>query len=758
MSLNKNSMLFATFIASAFYVLITEASPYVISDDRARSLDITPVLGRGYAIGTNSYHSTCMMSSELTTPSYNYDYTFTDFSSTSSGSSEAERGASYSLSFGYYAVKAKVDYNLNSQAQSESSRRMITSTMRIERYYSSIREELSSLTDDALTLLDRQDYIGFFKGCGPNYIRSIRRAQEITAIFEFEETSSERASEFAYKVQASANNDETKTRSDVRYVGCFRDRGSRALGTYKGSGKSVSQCAQACKGYTYLGRQASGQCFCGNSGYDRYGKTGGCNCDGRYAGSWRNCVYEYIQRKVSYDVSYKSTSKSSSAEKTLIITILGYGLGLGTEGASSLVSTNLEEYQDVMKFAFKSFTQTEMGTNIGMVYGFELVPWVDNIAFQIASKVMDEEVIIPLPRSLIPRAQTPVADPPTTWVNDGPTRNLYTCKNAPFHKDKYGYCCEADVLWDPALQIYSTELQNVTVSGRVCRPSSRLDKSVVKNNMSNNGEFVAHLDALVRMKINNLFTLEKCISAIKTVSARQDYNILKHQDTILLDKQATMDFTVKEMKIALDPLNNFSLLKAVGEELDEWVDMYYQPCIAALFGMNIGSNPDVESQYFLAYGWLSHSACMRLSCLADNMRWDRATNGCSTSLLVGINAEEYGAADLTGVDAYCSKDNSLTNITDIEEEKCKYDQTLLFNLQQAHNQCFACGISPAAVMNMFCMPVLTANTASVAKLERVRRLEEICDWIDNPNVHWTPDHVTVRVGCHEDYTNEYSLG
>jgi len=761
MSLNKNSMLFATFIASAFYVLITEASPYVISDDRARSLDITPVLGRGYAIGTNSYHSTCMMTSELTTPSYNYDYTFTDFSSTSSGSSEAERGASYSLSFGYYAVKAKVDYNRNSQVQSESSRRMITSTMRIERYYSSIREELSSLTDDALTLLDRQDYIGFFKGCGPNYIRSIRRAQEITAIFEFEETSSERASEFAYKVQASASNkDSKKTRRDVKYLGCFRDlcRG-RSLPVYKGRPKSVSQCAQACKGYTYLGRQWYGECFCGNSGYDRCGKhPGGCNCEGTFVGGSRNCVYEYKKEmKATLDVSYKSSSKSSSAEKTLIITILGYGLGLGTEGSSSLVSTNLEEYQDVMKFAFKSFTQTEMGTNIGMVYGFELVPWVDNIAFQIASKVMDEEVIIPLPRSLIPKAETPdaVTNP---WVNDEDTRELYTCKNAPFHKDKYGYCCEADVLWNPALQIYSTELQNVTVSERVCRPSSRLDKSVVKNNMSNNGEFVAHLDALVRMKINNLFTLEKCISAIKTVSARQDYNILKHQDTVLLDKQATMDFTVKEMKIALDPLNNFSLLKAVGEELDEWVDMYYQPCVAALFGMNIGSNPDVESQYFLAYGWLSHSACMRLSCLADNMRWDRATNGCSTSLLVGINAEEYGAADLTGVDAYCSKDNSLTDRVDIATEKCKYDQTLLINLQQAHNQCFACGISPAAVMNMFCMPVLTANTASAAKMERVRRLEGICPWIDNPNEHWTPQTVTVRVECEADDNNEYSLG
>ena len=58
-----------------------------------------------------------------------------------------------------------------------------------------------------------------------------------------------------------------------------------------------------------------------------------------------------------------------------------------------------------MKFAFKSFTQTEMGTNIGIVYGIELIPWVDNIAFQITSKVMDIEIIIHESNSLIPRAE-----------------------------------------------------------------------------------------------------------------------------------------------------------------------------------------------------------------------------------------------------------------------------------------------------------------------------------------------------------------
>ena len=92
--------------------------------------------------------------------------------------------------------------------------------------------------------------------------------------------------------------------------------------------------------------------------------------------------------------------------------------------------------------------------------------------------------------------------------------------------------------------------------------------------MPNNGEFVAHLDVFVRMKINNLFTLERYISAIKSISSRQDYNILNHQDIAMVNIGFAMDFTTKVIKIALYPLNNFSLLKAVGEELDE-VFLFY---------------------------------------------------------------------------------------------------------------------------------------------------------------------------------------
>ena len=48
-------------------------SPFTISDDRVRNMDITPVLGRGYSIMTNTYQSTCLVVDQTTVPTYNYD-------------------------------------------------------------------------------------------------------------------------------------------------------------------------------------------------------------------------------------------------------------------------------------------------------------------------------------------------------------------------------------------------------------------------------------------------------------------------------------------------------------------------------------------------------------------------------------------------------------------------------------------------------------------------------------------------------------
>ena len=60
-------------VAAATIVSVASGNPYVISDDRARVIDITPTLGRGYSIMTNSFQSICLTVGEMTIPSYNYD-------------------------------------------------------------------------------------------------------------------------------------------------------------------------------------------------------------------------------------------------------------------------------------------------------------------------------------------------------------------------------------------------------------------------------------------------------------------------------------------------------------------------------------------------------------------------------------------------------------------------------------------------------------------------------------------------------------
>merc|ERR1712166_210917 len=235
-----------------------------------------------------------------------------------------------------------------------------------------------------------------------------------------------------------------------------------------------------------------------------------------------------------------------------------------------------------------------------------------------ASKLLDEEVEIALPRSLIPKAllSDGTESGPGVFANNAAGREAHRCKEGIHHIDKYGYCCEISSLFNTNTQEYTQEAQDIAVSANVCMPVRKLDKSVVKNNMSNNGEFVAHLDSIVRYRLNQIFTLEKCLTSINSYDSTYDMYILKAQDSVKYDATIEAKYTVLDLKMALDPGKDYGLLQSLGNELDEFVEMYYSPCIAALFGTNIGSNPDVEPQYFLACGWLTHDACAHLSCVA----------------------------------------------------------------------------------------------------------------------------------------------
>ncbi len=463
---------------------------------------------------------------------------------------------------------------------------MITSTMKIERYYSSLKEESTPLSDDAAALLEAEDYVGFFKACGPNYTRGIRRAQEVTAIFKFTTSSREKATQFSSSLKVSA--------------------------------------------------------------------TG-----------------------VGVDASFAAKSKYKEVTSNLVIKIIGFGLGLNQEGSETMVATSLAEYNEVMKFSFNTMTKNEDAHNIGMVYGIEVVPWVHNSAFQAAAKLQEENLLLPLPRSLIPKAYKTSDGTTTGFVNDSSTRAQFTCKDPSFEIDKYGYCCETDSLFD----LDAGEFNADDATARVCRPFRSLDKTLLKDNMSNNGEFVARLDSAIRYRLVQLGQVEKCISAANAIPEKFEFNILKAQDTVKYDRAIETSMTVFELKRALDPLGDFNLISHLTKELDEWIEMYYSPCMAALYGTNLATTPDTDVSFFMAYPWHFHKECMRLSCLSVNMRWDRDNGGCIPGIITGsASSSDYGTDE-----THCAKDGDKMESAD---EECKHDRTTLSTYQQDAKTCW----------------------------------------------------------------------
>lgn len=501
--------------------------------------------------------------------------------------------------------------------------------MRIERYYASLREEVSPINTVATTLLTRQDYVGFFKACGPTYVRGIRRAQEATAVLEFESNSEETTKQYVSNVQVQSS-----------------------------SGWSKSK----------------------------------------------------------YQQGFESSRKFQAISKSLRITILGYGLGLSEEGSETLVATTLEEFKNAMKFAYISMTKGRNSVHIGQVYGIEVVPWVENAQFQVVSGVQEESIEIPIARSVIAKAhrKTNVAD--FNFVNT--EREEFKCKNSAYSMDMYGYCCEPVHLYDAM----SAEYNSVDPQLKVCRPLRLLDKATITDNMIANAEFVARLDKALRYKNLQLNTMEKCLSAVRSIPARFDYFVLKKKDSTksqYVYGDATIELTPFEMKMALDPFNDYRFIKHMAQELDEFLEMFYSPCMAALFGANIGTSSDTESSYFMAYPWYNHEECMQLSCFGTSVRWDRNSGGgggCVPSLIRGANATGYDDGD----DLNCAMD---VDEGDDANEVCKYDTEELSKVHSDLTTCWSNVLPVGRVdyfMSQYCMPEISGkkiDDSRVAELE-----------------------------------------
>ena len=431
------------------------------------------------------------------------------------------------------------------------------------------------MSGDASVLLTNEDYVGFFKACGPTYVKAIRRAQEIVTVLSY--TSYKAESDYSSRIQVS-------------------------------------------------------------------GWTGG---------------------------NGSSSTQYTAESQSLNINIKAWGMGLSLDGSETLVATNFEQYTAAMTFAYNSFTKNPDAYHVGMVVGIEVAPWSVNAAFSAAMNIADITMLVPMSRAVIQKSVR-IADS-TDQSFDNSQRSLNRCRNEADFIDKYGYCCEDQQLYNIETQEYDESDPEI----RVCRPMIRLSPEVLHDNVMLNSEFVARLDRSVRLKLNTLALLEKCVSAARAIPNRYDFHHLRAHATIKADF-IVADISLFELKLAIDPFDDYSTVKHMAKELDEYVSMFISPCYNALFGAHLGPGTDTESRFFMAYPWYNWKECIRLSCLAGNSQWDRSSgDGCIASTITGANSPSYDSSNEEG----CLKDNSSGEIS------CKHNST---ELEQFHSSVTAC--------------------------------------------------------------------
>ena len=89
----------------------------------------------------------------------------------------------------------------------------------------------------------------------------------------------------------------------------------------------------------------------------------------------------------------------------------------------------------------------------------------------------------------------------------------------------------------------------------------------------------------------------------------------------------------------------------MGNENDEFFDMFYQPCLAAPSGVNEVENKRGDPNFIMVKPWHNLKECMYPTCLESNVAWDRKNgNGCVPGLLKRKSSDQPIAYES---DAHC---------------------------------------------------------------------------------------------------------
>ncbi len=334
----KKLLFFLAVVLTVSFLAITDgiSGPTIIRDNRVTDLATTPVLGRGYSVGTNTYQSTCLKKVTLTEPSYDMQYYFESIED--SGAEKKSKTFSYneststsykkSKSWSFFGFGKKSSYSRKSTLDRSSESTVIDgvtwynhdifATIDLYSYYASVDESQSKMSDSAVKLLQAKDLPGFFSSCGPYYVRSIGRKARFISKFTYR--SKERTRDTSF---------ESKLKTQVQ---SFSTMSKKGWGSYRRSEDTSA----------------------------------------------------------SEEKEYKSSLKFNSEAKSKRLIITTAAFGLGKNERATLIAYDLETFRNSLADAFRSM----QNPRTGKVSSIEVVPWVENTEFQ-ALVELEKEVEAP---------------------------------------------------------------------------------------------------------------------------------------------------------------------------------------------------------------------------------------------------------------------------------------------------------------------------------------------------------------------------
>ena len=274
-----------------------------------------------------------------------------------------------------------------------------------------------------------------------------------------------------------------------------------------------------------------------------------------------------------------------------------------------------------------------------------------------------------------------------------------------------GSVLEAQVRYDGTSGLcdkFDSQFWSLTGKNLICRPTEVLQTDVVKITLATNAEYISRLDMAIRQKLAQIAQLQHCISATRYIPSKHDFDILRSHTSLGYGIAEETDFTLIELKKAIDPFNDYGLLKHLSKELDEYLDKFVSPCLAALYGSSdLTTNNQVDNDFFLKTTWDEHAVCSDFTCLEEDKRWGRKASGagCVNGLMTGLDAEAYDSAD---------ESNCSLTVNSEGNEECKYVSSVLSQFQEDADKCWTHlpHKSISYLMYQFCTPMMTSQTLS----------------------------------------------